>query len=116
MYKELDELIRAATAYKYTYGPPYAVASGSKMHINLNAAISNAKSALATGGWHKWPDEKPENDGEYNVIIDFDTKFVSSRDFLDGHFVEDGIFGGWEECDNDVLAWQPLPPLPKEDK
>jgi hypothetical protein len=78
--------------------------------LELDAAIDAVEDYLETGGWHKWPEEKPRISGMYNTIggsfnNEYETEpWINERTskFL------------WNDAN--VHLWQPFPPLPEAEK
>ena len=84
----------------------------SDIDFDANLALSEAKSYLKTGGWRRWPEEKPKDIGRYitsNGAVVFSAIWTHTVDNP-----EDRWIGDWGELDN-VTHWQPLPSLPKSE-
>lgn len=58
--------------------------------------------------WRKWPEEKPEKNGDY-LCADSGRIFVAG--FADGFWAEDY---GTDELLAEVQYWRPIGPLPGE--
>lgn len=58
--------------------------------------------------WRKWPEEKPEKDGDY-LCADSGRIFVAG--FADGSWLENY---GTDELLAEVQYWRPIGPLPGE--
>lgn len=76
----------------------------------LNDALNRAEEVLKTGGWHKWPNEKPEKSGLYLCLCGQTHHLMyysKDRPALEAIYKMK-----WDY--SKVNYWQPLPPIPEE--
>ena len=95
------------------------------VHIaKMNALIEELEESQR---WRKFPEEKPEKDGLYDVVAIYPGDSEYDRELCD-YSTEEEAFGELEEMyadgekegecfiESDVKWWKPLPIAPKEEK
>jgi hypothetical protein len=99
--KALRELIDEIKHYRMLADPEW------EDEASLARSVDAAESALQTGGWRKWPQEKPENKTRCIVFV----KYSNGDGFVD---VDLYINGGWGKNGSAIKLWQPLPEVPHD--
>lgn len=110
---ELEALIKAVKEQQFLCNVEDC---GSCRH--MREVLSAAEAAVKTGGWHKWPEEKPETDGWYLVVLPSGTYWQEKSVFSALY-----KYGVWrctldirpETPPDEITHWQPFPPLPESE-